>query len=235
VGGEAAVREPWRVAVAALVAAGADDLIETSPISTGIDSARLRSVASLAGTDSWPRASGAGRVFEAAGALLGVALENRYEGEAAAKLEALAATSGGEPEVFEGVEIVDDAPIVTLPSSRLLEEVARRLAVGGSRADIAAGFHATFCSLAAEITERVAGGEHRVVSLGGGCLVNRLLGEGLSARLHAAGHEVLLPCNVPPGDGGLSYGQAVVAVVSESRGVVPMQLTGEEARTSGRG
>jgi hydrogenase maturation protein HypF len=64
-----------------------------------------------------------------------------------------------------------------------------------------------------------------VVALGGGCLVNRLLRRGLGDQLAARGYEPLLPVRLPAGDGGLSYGQAVVGVVAAARGVEP-QLKG---------
>ena len=49
------------------------------------------------------------------------------------------------------------------------------------------------------------------VALGGGCLMNRVLAEELSARLAAAGVKALLARAVPPNDGGLSLGQALIA------------------------
>jgi hydrogenase maturation protein HypF len=63
-----------------------------------------------------------------------------------------------------------------------------------------------------------------VVALGGGCLVNRLLSDRLAGELENRGFEVLLPHNVPPGDGGLSYGQAAIAAVAATRSVLPRQV-----------
>ncbi len=210
VGGEAAVREPWRVAVAALSAAGIAAELHRLPLSGMVEPGRLESVAALAGRE-WPLASGAGRLFEAAGALLGLAVVNGYEGEAAARLESLAcgawpAESWGEVGLLRG----DSVP--RLPFSDLLAAAARRRIGGEDGARTAAGFHATFCTLAADLTLEVAPKGVRLVALGGGCLVNRLLREGLSAALSARGFEVLLPWTVPPGDGGLAYGQAVLTL-----------------------
>ena len=111
-----------------------------------------------------------------------------------------------------------------LPSSKLLVEVAQRAAAGETPASVAAGFHATFIRLAADLTVRAFGEERGTVAVGGGCVVNRILSSGLAEALEDLGFEVLLPRNVPPGDGGLSYGQAVLAAVSAARGVKPRQV-----------
>jgi hydrogenase maturation protein HypF len=124
-------------------------------------------------------------------------------------------------EPWSRLEIEDRDGKLLLPSSRLLAEVARRTAAGEASALVAAGFHAAFCRLAVELTEKVAGSEKGVVALGGGCMVNRILSSTLAESLEALGFEVLLPKNVPPGDGGLSYGQAVIAAVAAARGVKP--------------
>jgi hydrogenase maturation protein HypF len=216
VGGELAVREPWRVAVAALARAGAPEL----PLARVVGRALAGEVARLASRGgSWPLATGAGRLFEAAGALLGPVVRNDWEGEAAVVLESRAAAWPGEVEVWplENREL-GGTPVV--PAAGLLLEAARRLIDGEPSARIAASFHATFCALAVELTGRV--GRAMTVALGGGCLVNRLLRDRLRAGLIDAGFEPLLATSVPPGDGGLAYGQAVVATVSLARGVAPV-------------
>jgi hydrogenase maturation protein HypF len=116
----------------------------------------------------------------------------------------------------------DSGPV--LPSALLLAEVAKRAAGGESPAIVAAAFHATFCRLAAEITGRLGLPRGAVVALGGGCMVNRLLSDRLAEELEIRGFEVLLPHNVPPGDGGLSYGQAAIAAVAAAKGVLPRQV-----------
>ena len=221
IGGEAAVREPWRVAVAALQQRGEEALIASTPMAPQIEEARLATMIQLSGYTSWPLASGAGRVFEAAGALLGVGEVNRWEGEAAARLEALASRAGNTPEPWPGLAIEGRGGDLLLPSSSLLVEVARRVAGGEAPASVASGFHATFCHLAADLTARASDGERGVVALGGGCMVNRILSAGLAERLEDLGFEVRLPRDVPPGDGGLSYGQAVIGAVASTRGVEP--------------
>jgi hydrogenase maturation protein HypF len=79
--------------------------------------------------------------------------------------------------------------------------------------------------LAAETASRVFPAGTAVVALGGGCLVNRLLLRGLTARLEEAGFTVRAPRALPPSDGGLSHGQAVLAALALARGREP-QLKG---------
>lgn len=151
---------------------------------------------------------------------------NRWEGEAAARLEAAAARARGPVAAWPELRLPEGGALPELPSARLLAAAAARVAAGEDPAEVAAGFHATFCRLAAELTARLELPAGTVFALGGGCLVNRLLGEGLAAALEAAGHSVLLPRSLPPGDGGLSYGQTVVAAVASARGVEPRLVEG---------
>ncbi|HVN76423.1 MAG TPA: carbamoyltransferase HypF [Thermoanaerobaculaceae bacterium] len=222
VGGEAAVREPWRVAAVALASAGAAELLGRLPMARLVPLETMVQIVELAGQPTWPRASGAGRLFEAGGALLGLATVNGYEGEAAARLEALAQKAWPAAPWVE----VRPAARASLPVAALLAAAARRVAGGEDPARVAAGFHATFCRLAVELTARVVPPAVRVVALGGGCLVNRLLRRGLGEGLADAGFEPLLPSRLPPGDGGVSYGQAVLGAVAAARGVEP-SLKGE--------
>ncbi len=215
VGGELAVREPWRVAVAALALAGEGALVRQTPLGELVSASRRDDVARLA-VGSWPQATGAGRLFEAAAAILGLSTVNTFEGEAAARLEATAATvAPAEP--WAEVAVVAGAHGPVLPSRAILATAARRVAAGEHRAAVAAGVHATFAALAAEITAEVTAPRSGVVAIGGGCMVNRLLLTGLCSRLEAVGLRVLTACRLPPGDGGLSYGQAVLAAVGEAR------------------
>jgi hydrogenase maturation protein HypF len=182
----------------------------------GLD--RVRETARLAVTGSWPSASGAGRLFEAAGALLGLVTHNGWEGEAAVRLEAIARSWNGSADDW-GVSIQRDGPRPTLPSVALLATAARRLLGGTPPAAVASEIHLNFCRLALDLTLRVADGWRGVVALGGGCLANRLLRHCLAEGLEDEGFLPLLATNVPPGDGGLSYGQAVLATVAASRDV----------------
>lgn len=212
VGGEAAVREPWRVAVAALVAAGEGELAIRWFMAREPRTVQVLNLAQ----GRWPLGSGAGRVFEAAGAILGLGTVNRYEGELAAQLEA-AATRWGKPVTPWPGTFVEGSVV---RSEQLLAELARRRVAGVSRRLLAAEFHATFAEAVAEAAATAFAGV-RLVACGGGCFVNRLLRTLLKARLESRGFSVKLPEKLPAGDGGLSYGQAALAAVALARGVRP--------------
>jgi hydrogenase maturation protein HypF len=155
--------------------------------------------------------SSCGRLFDAVAALLGVCLENRYEAEAAMELEALA-EGAGDPFGFDlaGEEIDLRQTIRELV-------VARRN--GAAPANLAARFHATLAQAIGAACVRVRSGEKlNRVCLSGGSFQNMRLLEETVSRLERAGFEVFWQSAIPPNDGGLSLGQAVVARALVSAG-----------------
>lgn len=225
-GGESAVYEPWRLAVAALVLAGKKDWVRRLPMAKGISKSRLELVEklALASDSSWPMASGAGRLFEAAGAMFGLIGRNEYEGEAALRFEALAASSQQVPVIWEDMRPHIAGSRTVLPSAQLLAAAARRLISRQPPAIVAADFHQTFCYALATLARRNLPSDVRTIALGGGCCINRLLRQGLRAQLEAHGFECLIATEIPPGDGGLSFGQAVVGSVALARNTKPTQI-----------
>lgn len=206
VGGETAVKEPWRIAVAALVGTEAETFLPRTPLAQAIDIDRIDQIVQLTSMRSWPVASGAGRLFEACGALLGLAPINSFEGEAAILLEAHAAGTSA-PEPWDEVQTPPGSTM--LPSSRLLAAAAQRAAEGEPTAQIAAGFHTTLSRLMGIVTANIieTHGQPSTIAASGGCLVNRRLRQSL--KEHIAG-PTFLPTLLPPGDGGLAFGQAVL-------------------------
>ena len=200
-GGERAIRQPWRMACAWLAELGVEEPL------AGVDPdawARVRELA-RSGLAS-PVTTSIGRLFDAVAALCGVRSEVAYEGQAAVELEACcdAAERGRYPFGIgerDGALVLD--PRETLAAIRL--DLARKVEVGV----VAARFHSAVAHVTAEALARV--GSETVV-LGGGVFQNRRLLEQTSAQLAGAGLRVLVPERLPPGDGGISYGQANVAV-----------------------
>ncbi|MGA2470399.1 MAG: carbamoyltransferase HypF [Solirubrobacteraceae bacterium] len=189
-GGEAAVREPWRMAGAYLEQAGRD-----------VPFARWPQVRQSLRVNA-PLSSGMGRLFDAAAAVLGVRERVAYEGQAAIELEQLAGAVVAPPYACR----VSDGVIV---GADLIAAVSDDLAAGRPRAEIAAAFHAGVSAAAVAVCEQAA--EPRIVALSGGSFQNLRLLASVRAGLVARGFRVLQHRRVPPGDGGISYGQAAVA------------------------
>ena len=188
-GGEAAIREPWRMAALHLELAGLPVPFERWPDVRGA----LRVNA--------PLSSGMGRLFDAAAALLGVRERVTYEGQAAIELEQLASDTVAPPYPWR---FGDGTALVSLAHDDL--------AAGRPREEIAAAFHETVAAGAADACAEV--GEPRTVVLSGGTFQNVRLLAATTRRLEAHGFCVLSHRLVPPNDGGISYGQAVVAAAT---------------------
>ncbi|CAN2535329.1 Hydrogenase+maturation+protein/Carbamoyltransferase,+HypF [Methylocapsa aurea] len=197
-GGDRAAREPWRMGVAALAAQDrCGDVFDRFP---GV--ALAGKVAMLASAPNVARTTSLGRMFDAAAALLGVRLVQQYEGQAAMELEALCARPRA---LAHGYRIENGVVDLTRLFAALLKP-------GLSATHGAELFHGTLIeALAQWIGDAArARGETRV-ALSGGCMMNRILAEGLVSRLRDLGIEALLARKAPTNDGGLSLGQAHIA------------------------
>ena len=191
-GGDRAVRQPWRMAVAWLLEAGWDGPLP------GPDRRRSEQVAELVRTGlASPWTTSMGRLFDAVAALCGLRDEVTYEGQAAVELEAV--VDPGERGAY-AMPGLDARPTVL--------EIAADLARGADVGVVSARFHNAVARATADAL--TAAGEE-VVVLSGGVFQNRRLLTGAREALEAAGHRVLVPERLPPNDGGISYGQAAVA------------------------
>lgn len=211
-GGEAAIREPWRLAAAALVDAG-----EPLDLLGRIPQARLSAVRGLIERDlRTPRATSAGRWFDAVAALCGLCDTVSYEGQAAMELESVAAGYEGRGMSDEGCRLsplVQPYPFAVTSGNEIDLRPAVRAIVADIRCGVAvsqisARFHETLVHGVAGVCERIS---LRTVALSGGCFQNRRLTERMKDVLEYRGFEVLLHRQVPPNDGGIALGQAAVA------------------------
>jgi hydrogenase maturation protein HypF len=221
-GGDAAVREPWRMALSWLHRSlGEEAAAHEGP---RLDP-RWSSVLSLVGSGSSPETSSVGRLFDAVAALLGVRDRVTYEGQAAVELEAVARRA--DPRQVRGYRFavgssgLDPAPLLT----ELLLDRKR----GVPPESLAAGFHRGLATGAAQLATALAS-QHGVdtVALTGGVFQNALLSDLLVDELGKAGLRVLQHEQLPPNDGSISVGQAAVAAAVLARG-------GSEAQTWGYG
>jgi hydrogenase maturation protein HypF len=189
-GGEAAIREPWRMAASYLAAI---DMPVPWPAWDRVrESLKVNA----------PLTSGMGRLFDAAAALLGVRERVTYEGQAAVELEQLAGDTHAEPYLCR----VEDGVIY---GTELIAVIHDDLRSGRPREEIAAAFHEGVAAAGVAACEAAA--SPGIVALSGGSFQNLRLLRSTRRRLEQAGFQVLTHHLVPPGDAGISYGQAAVA------------------------
>ena len=214
-GGDAAVREPWRMALAHLHAAGFD---VTSPEMLNLLGATKREARLLLrmierGINA-PLTSSLGRLFDAVAAVVLPRRAVDYEAQAAIELEGVAVD---EPDDRDGYEIAVEGTWearepLRLKLAPMWAALLADLRSGASQARVAARFHAgvarAFVGVAGPARAATGIG---VVALSGGVMHNRRLARLLRSGLEAEGFAVYQHRQVSPGDGGLSYGQAAAA------------------------
>ncbi|MFJ5214215.1 carbamoyltransferase HypF [Streptomyces sp. NPDC088354] len=214
-GGDAAVRRPYRMALAHLWAAGL-------PWTAGLpcvaacpqDELRLLATQLERGLACVPTSS-MGRLFDAVSALAGVCQEAGYEAQAAVELEAAAVAAGELPlrgYAFalrpgggaDGATACDAGPV--------LAGVVADLGRGVPAGVVAGRFHRAVADLVLRVCAAVRDRDGvATVALSGGVFANALLSAACAGALRADGFEVLLHRLVPPNDGGLALGQLVAA------------------------
>ncbi len=223
-GGALAVKRPYRMALGylfggeALDAATAPGLADAEE-AAGAFLARLdpREVAlvrtQIARRLNAPVASSAGRLFDAAAALLGIRDVAEYEAQAAIDLELAAGDRKASPLPYR-LEYHDDL-LVYDPRPTL----GALLTSGATAPALAAAFQATI----AEVTRELLSDAHGrtgvgTVCLSGGVFQNRRLASTLLRELASDGFEPFINRQVPVNDGGVSYGQAAIAAARLAAG-----------------
>ncbi|MFP5275849.1 MAG: carbamoyltransferase HypF [Acidobacteriota bacterium] len=222
-GGDAAVREPWRMAFGALHAAGLS--LNESMQLTGASAQEARLLARMMERNlNTPFTSSLGRLFDAVAAVVLGCREVDYEAQAAIELEAICID---EPSM-QGANLAYSLELrpgdwsrrqpAILGTASLWRALVRDLYGGVAATRIAARFHAAVADgfVRAAVLAREATGIAQV-AMSGGCLHNRRLSLQLRTQLESAGFEVFRSMRVSPGDGGLSYGQAAVAAATLRR------------------
>jgi len=209
-GGDAAAREPWRMAASALHALGREEqIVDRLGAAAGQAAARgLRQL--LRSGFNCPPTSSAGRWFDAAAGALGLCVRQAHEAEAAIALERAASRwlAGGrdprqpDPVLADAAGVLDLRPLIAALFNAPAEACD----------EAAAGFHT---ALAASLAGWAAAAARRrgvaTVCLGGGCFANVLLTERVTQWLQAQGLRVLRPRQQACGDAALALGQAWVA------------------------
>ncbi|MBQ7393409.1 MAG: carbamoyltransferase HypF [Lentisphaeria bacterium] len=214
-GGDASSREGWRIAGALLRDMDAPNAVETAarlnlctPQEMQILSVMLEKNINCISSTS------AGRLFDAASAILGLVTRSSFEGQAAMSLQFAAMKhTGNIPELCSPEELLDSGEIFRLKTDLLMQSLVRAKLENQPIPALARAFHNTLAEmiLAAckEARERTG---TAVCALSGGVFQNILLLEEVTSRLERAGFTVLRHHLVPPNDGGIALGQAAAAM-----------------------
>ena len=209
-GGEAAIRDPWKIAVSFIMAASGDKAWEELTRAGFVKRygrENIEQIMIIARAPEFsPLSSGAGRLFDAVSALVGVCDRNTFEGEAAMALESLT-EEGIEDEYPVEFNFNDDSPVVDFSPTfiAIIEDMSR----SASQGLIATRFHNTVASVIRSMADRireVTG--FTSVALSGGTFQNRYLLNRVWNRLSREGFTVVTNQSVPCNDGCISLGQA---------------------------
>ena len=208
-GGDAAIRQPWRVALSYLhetFGALPSDL----PLFRQVPEKHMVIVDKmLRSRTNTVMTSSCGRLYDAVASITGLRHEVNFEGQAAIELE-MAADPGVDGQY--GFEIARSSEALEVDLRPAVAEIVRDVQRGRRTGEISARFHNTLAALIEDVCVRIsADGGLRRVALSGGTFQNFTLLRKTVPRLRRAGFEVLLHVQVPPNDGGLALGQAVIA------------------------
>jgi len=205
-GGEKAIREPWRILSGLL---SREHFFEAcSRVERGL----LENILRISDNRSFsPLTSSAGRLFDAAGALLGFNKNVSYEAEAAIYLEMLALRSNTDE--FISASMNDESVLAEFNSSVLIEELYRRKTAGENVSDLAKIFHNSLIEGITNIAGEICS-QNRIdqVVLSGGVFQNRIMLSGTEKKLASMGFKVFINKKIPANDAGISAGQAIYGV-----------------------
>lgn len=205
-GGDAATREPWRIARAYLFALGIN-VVETKPWPWLAEHANADQIVGqmLMRRFNSPLTSSCGRLFDAVSAMLGICTRISYEGQAAIRLEAIQDKS--ETRAFS-CPLKEKTDGLELDTIHLFAQVHAAWQAGDNPAAISRRFHLGLIDGLGELASRLCTQhECSTVALSGGVMLNLTLAQRLPKALAAKGLHVLTHRFLPPGDACISFGQ----------------------------
>ena len=208
-GGDAAIRHPWRIAVAYLYA-----LLGQCDVPGGLQcpAEAMMVRQQVERSINTPQTSSMGRLFDAVSALLGICTEISYEAQAAIEMEHVASAYSGPYEGEYPFDLNGGDGILEVGLTGLFEALIAAMAEGRPVPEIAWRFHATVAAMIDRVCRRLRDRTGiETVALSGGVFQNRLLLQLVIPRLRGAGFDLLLHNQVPCNDGGVSLGQVALA------------------------
>ena len=208
-GGDAAVRQVWRPALSWLQQAFGSDLPRDLPLFREVPEREITLVSQMLtrGFNS-VMTSSCGRLFDSVASLLGLRQQVTFEGQAAIELEM--ATQTGVDDIYS-FDIDSNEP-AQIDMRQTFREIVGDIRKQTPRSVIASRFHNTVAAIIGDVCVRIRSSEHlQRVCLSGGTFQNMYLLNRTLSVLRGTGFEVFLHSLVPPNDGGISLGQAVIA------------------------
>lgn len=208
-GGDQAIRQPWRMAAAHLYdALGPACRRLDLPCWQAAEPATWNVVERLIHKPVL-RTSSCGRLFDAVSSLCGISQANSYEGESAMLLEEAAIATNQEPYALP--ILADQLPWI-IDTRPMISRMAGEISSGTSALGVSHCFHDSIARIIERVCSRIRETNSvDKVCLSGGAFQNFTLLASSSDLLRRAGFQVFLHSKVPPNDGGLSLGQAVIA------------------------
>jgi hydrogenase maturation protein HypF len=210
-GGEMAVKEPWRITVSYVKDIAGDEVLSYLKSISFIErygDKKIKDILMIIDKKSFsPLSSGAGRLFDAVSALLGVCDKNTFEGEAAIALESLTIP-----------DVVDDYPVdikfrktMEIDFSQTILRIINDLLKGEDKSIISSKFHNTIINAIFRVVSKLYSIYLiKDVVLCGGVFQNMYLMELTLTRLKSTGMDVHIHRKVPSNDAGISLGQAYI-------------------------
>ncbi|MEA3279269.1 MAG: carbamoyltransferase HypF [Thermodesulfobacteriota bacterium] len=209
-GSEAAIKEPWRMAVSYLYDAFGEELYSLDlPVLKEIDKNKIRFIVEMISKQiNSPSTSSLGRFFDGIAAIIGIRNYVVFEGQAAMELEMLAEKNINKTYDFKWIS-GDMHKIFLQP---IVCGVVDDMSKGVHPSDISSKFHATIIKMFSELCDviRKESGLNRI-ALSGGVFQNSIILTGLIEKLKEKGFQVFTHTQVSANDGGISLGQAMVA------------------------
>jgi hydrogenase maturation protein HypF len=211
-GGQAAIREPWKMAVSYVLDAARENAsryLEQAGFIKKYGRVPVEQVMTIARSrELSPLSSGAGRLFDAVSALMGICEVNTFEGEAAMALESF--VQEGVPDEYP-VEFDTENEYTVIDFSRTMLEIIKDFAGNTDRRFISTRFHNTVAAAIKTVVCKVSKRQGIPdVALSGGTFQNLYLLNRTVRLLKSEGMNVFFNQKVPSNDAGISLGQAYI-------------------------
>ncbi|MFH0777783.1 MAG: carbamoyltransferase HypF [Candidatus Eisenbacteria bacterium] len=216
-GGEAAINEPWRMAVSYLYASAGGNLVDLrTPLVERMGPGKLSALVRMVERRvNSPMTSSVGRLFDAVSSLAGLRDSVSFEGQAAMELEMAASDTA--PEGFYPFKVVESEPGLVLDLVEMVRLLSEEVGEGSPAPAVSRKFHESLARAVGHVCRLIHEKSGiKDVCLSGGVFQNALLSTLLVELLEKDGFAVYVHSLVPPNDGGLALGQAAVASFDET-------------------